>query len=878
MTISKKTILNQILTMSFMFFAYTSNGQFAVIPFTAPPGAGLRTAAVNQVISIGFVPGVDGPALNLIRSRLHVNSFFMPPSTAITPVPAGNLFRTDGTNTLDNIWQLFTGAAAATTTEKLRLFVPANTPNIFFNAFQNNGNIQFQTNAITRLFINNNIGGTAGFVGIGNNFTTPGFRLHVKENINLETTAANNQGYRINNNLALYIPQVQPTCLFVGNTGFSGNGAANSTWVGFNAATTTGGGNRTTGVGAEVGMVDLGAGGSYFGYRAGMSNIFGDFNTFVGFQAAMIEDNGGFNVAVGAYSAPNLTNGANNLFLGANTDSPLGGLSNGSAIGASAVVMNNNQMILGNNNINVGIGLSGIGAGPGNKLEINTGVANTSGLRFRQLNSGSPPTPNPGSGVLALSTLGDLIYVPGPAGTGNTCGGTPNPLTINHENRLGNFQYHFPGQSVIQQFPGLQQNMVAIGYVCGNPLPVAKLNILEQQTAGPVPFDNYGGYFVNANSGGVTATWGAITAGVFGQARTVTNPSTQEPINAGGVFEGYNSPYSIGVMGRIVKGSKPSIFSTTGGYAIGGAFMSDTSFTNPFGPSTNYGVYCRARKGPANIGIYAEASPTGTNGPNYAGYFNGDVVRTGNDNFSSDQILKQNIDTITNALGIINQLQPKTFTYKTSVYPQMSLPSGPQFGLIAQQVQTVVPALVNNAVHPEVVLENVNYPAVSYLTLEYQQLIPIVIRALQQADRKIVKLDSTVQAQNSVIQNLTNSINACCENQQARPTGINNNDKNAVKNQLNVDLSDKDVIVLDQNIPNPYAEQCIITYNVPEQYKFAQIIFKTVDGKIIKAVDIEKKGRGQLNVFANDLSNGLYTYTLIVDGKIIDTKKMVKQN
>ena len=92
---------------------------------------------------------------------------------------------------------------------------------------------------------------------------------------------------------------------------------------------------------------------------------------------------------------------------------------------------------------------------------------------------------------------------------------------------------------------------------------------------------------------------------------------------------------------------------------------------------------------------------------------------------------------------------------------------------------------------------------------------------------------------------------------------------------MDIRLSDKDVIVLNQNVPNPFAEQTTITYNVPEKYNFAQIIFSTIEGKIIKAVDITKKGKGQLNVFANDLSSCFYTYSLVVDGKVIDTKKMV---
>jgi hypothetical protein len=57
----------------------------------------------------------------------------------------------------------------------------------------------------------------------------------------------------------------------------------------------------------------------------------------------------------------------------------------------------------------------------------------------------------------------------------------------------------------------------------------------------------------------------------------------------------------------------------------------------------------------------------------------------------------------------------------------------------------------------------------------------------------------------------------------------------------------------------------------------AQIIFYDVNGQMIRNVEIKTKGLGQLNVYANDLSNGIYSYTLIVDGKILSTKRMVKQ-
>jgi hypothetical protein len=93
----------------------------------------------------------------------------------------------------------------------------------------------------------------------------------------------------------------------------------------------------------------------------------------------------------------------------------------------------------------------------------------------------------------------------------------------------------------------------------------------------------------------------------------------------------------------------------------------------------------------------------------------------------------------------------------------------------------------------------------------------------------------------------------------------------------NVNLSDVNTIVLNQNVPNPFAEQTIITYDIPAINNSAQILFYNTNGLLIKTAEIKTIGSGQLTVFANDLSNGVYSYSLIVDGKVIDTKRMIKQ-
>jgi hypothetical protein len=45
----------------------------------------------------------------------------------------------------------------------------------------------------------------------------------------------------------------------------------------------------------------------------------------------------------------------------------------------------------------------------------------------------------------------------------------------------------------------------------------------------------------------------------------------------------------------------------------------------------------------------------------------------------------------------------------------------------------------------------------------------------------------------------------------------------------------------------------------------------------LKAVSIANTGMGQLNVDANDLSAGSYTYALIIDGEVVATRMMLKK-
>lgn len=84
------------------------------------------------------------------------------------------------------------------------------------------------------------------------------------------------------------------------------------------------------------------------------------------------------------------------------------------------------------------------------------------------------------------------------------------------------------------------------------------------------------------------------------------------------------------------------------------------------------------------------------------------------------------------------------------------------------------------------------------------------------------------------------------------------------------------VISLDQNIPNPFTESTSISYDIPAGTVKAQMVFVNNEGHVVRRVDL-KAGHGSITVFANDLNKGIYSYSIVVDGKTMASKKLIKE-
>jgi hypothetical protein len=76
-----------------------------------------------------------------------------------------------------------------------------------------------------------------------------------------------------------------------------------------------------------------------------------------------------------------------------------------------------------------------------------------------------------------------------------------------------------------------------------------------------------------------------------------------------------------------------------------------------------------------------------------------------------------------------------------------------------------------------------------------------------------------------------------------------------------------------QNRPNPFGETTTIECNVSEIKSAAFIIIYDLSGKELMKFKVNGTGNNKVNVSGRQLAQGMYLYSLVVDGEEIDTKK-----
>jgi len=308
----------------------------------------------------------------------------------------------------------------------------------------------------------------------------------------------------------------------------------------------------------------------------------------------------------------------------------------------------------------------------------------------------------------------------------------------------------------------------------------------------------------------------------------------------------------------------------------------------------NYGVFGRVtgeHNGAAILGTCDWANP---NVPGrYAGYFRGNVHVTGqisgwaNSIAGDDRLFQDNISTLQKSeiekLMLLNpvvyQFKPEkplfykcdTTTTKHKVDP--SLLNRDHIGFIAQEFKKVYPDLVYKNDH-------------GVLSINYTGLIPILVEAFkaQQMRMDEFDLEEKKESENSgKIQDLEERISIleeeirlikeqCCQ----EIYGTDNTKKGvtgATVGNENIDQGQKPVLY--QNNPNPFNQATTISLTIPESTGKAMLYIYDMQGVQINSYVVNERGLSSVKIQGNELQPGMYLYTLIVDGRLVDTKRMV---
>jgi hypothetical protein len=162
-------------------------------------------------------------------------------------------------------------------------------------------------------------------------------------------------------------------------------------------------------------------------------------------------------------------------------------------------------------------------------------------------------------------------------------------------------------------------------------------------------------------------------------------------------------------------------------------------------------------------------------------------------------------------------------------------------GFVAQEMIKVFP----EAVH---YIDSTNIYGI-----DYTRVIPILVEAMKE--------------QQTIIEDLQKEVNIL----KTHP----NNLKSATVSVAEQSTVENSGIALYQNVPNPFSQSTTISYYLPEDIQRALICIYDMNGLQLKCIPLNQKGTSSINISSNALKAGMYMYSLIADGQLVDTKRMV---
>ena len=152
--------------------------------------------------------------------------------------------------------------------------------------------------------------------------------------------------------------------------------------------------------------------------------------------------------------------------------------------------------------------------------------------------------------------------------------------------------------------------------------------------------------------------------------------------------------------------------------------------------------------GEGRTGVFAQGGDFGlfATGSFRAGFFSGDVEYTGAlVGPMSDLRVKHILKSEHSYLDLIDRLNIIKFKYRTDEFPELGFTGRAQYGLVAQELEMILPELVYDSENGHLMTDSNNINEARLKSVNYVGLIPIALAGIQEMKERISSQEEQIE-------------------------------------------------------------------------------------------------------------------------------------
>jgi hypothetical protein len=219
--------------------------------------------------------------------------------------------------------------------------------------------------------------------------------------------------------------------------------------------------------------------------------------------------------------------------------------------------------------------------------------------------------------------------------------------------------------------------------------------------------------------------------------------------------------------------------------------------------------------------------------------------------YTSDETLKTNIRNLNGSLNDVLKIRGVKYDFKSDFFKvdnpkiqkELEENTKNEIGFLAQEIIEVFPEMV--------FLDSTN----NQYSVDYIQLIPVLVEAIKEQQDIIDDLVARIETMEE----------DCCNNTLKRASLATGTHTRPAGNEA----------ILYQNTPNPFREQTEIKCYLPEGTVSSTLYIFNIQGLQLEEHKIHGTGDQLVRINGNRFKPGMYLYSLVVNGREIDTKRMI---